>query len=430
MKIPKLRWIIAFLLCLSTMINYLDRQAIAVVSVEIRSEFHLNEQDYSYIVSLFLFAYAIMYAGSGYVVDRLGTRRGFAVFISGWSIAQLLHGFAIGKWSLGTYRFLLGLSEPGAWPAAAKAVSEWFPATQRALAMGIFNAGSSLGSAAAPLTVALITRNYGWRSAFVLTGVVGIAWLALWLVLYQPPHKNRWLRADEYSRLKPLLRPPEEARAATGGVDWRALVRERGCWTLILTRFFTDPVIYFVIFWLPEYLRKERGFNLAEVGRYSWVPFVFGGIGYVLGGWLSGRLMNAGWPLARARKFVMALGAAVMPVAMLAPFVPTAGLAIAATCFITFGHALWVANLQTIPTDLFHGPEIGTVTGFSGSGGAVGGVIANLGTGYIVTHFTYTPIFLLAGLMHPLSAVLTYALLPDRFFRRKGSQHGSAKIGD
>ncbi|HEV2688483.1 MAG TPA: MFS transporter, partial [Bryobacteraceae bacterium] len=150
MKIPKLRWIIAFLLCLSTMINYLDRQAIGVVSVDIRREFSLNEQDYSHILTLFFLAYAIMYAGSGYIVDRLGTRRGFAVFISGWSIAQLLHGFAIGKWSLGTCRFLLGLSEPGAWPAAAKAISEWFPASQRALAMGIFNAGSSLGSALAP----------------------------------------------------------------------------------------------------------------------------------------------------------------------------------------------------------------------------------------------------------------------------------------
>jgi MFS transporter, ACS family, hexuronate transporter len=416
-KIPKLRWGIAFLLCLSTLINYLDRQAIGVVSVDIRREFSLNEQDYSHILTLFFLAYAIMYAGSGYIIDRMGTRRGFAVFISGWSIAQLLHGFAIGKWSLGTCRFLLGLSEPGAWPAAAKAISEWFPASQRALAMGIFNAGSSLGSALAPYTVAIITLHYGWRYAFVFTGLIGILWLGLWLIIYQPPHLNRWLRADEYAKLKPLLPPPEEARPASGErADFRKLLRARGCWTLILTRFFTDPVIFFVIFWLPEYLRKERGFNLAQVGKYSWVPFAFGGVGYVLGGWLSGRLMQAGWTLPRSRKFVMALGAAVMPLAMLAPFVSTAALAIAATCFITFGHGLWVANLQTIPTDIFRGPEIGTVTGFSGSGGAVGGMLASLGTGYIVTHFTYAPVFLMAGLMHPLSAVLTYALLPDRFF--------------
>ena len=419
MKIPKLRWWIAFLLCLSTLINYLDRQAIGVVSVDIRREFSLNEEDYSQILTLFFLAYAIMYAGSGYIVDRLGTRRGFALFISGWSISQLLHGFAVGKWSLASYRFLLGLSEPGAWPAAAKAVSEWFPASQRALGMGIFNAGSALGSALAPVTVAVITLRYGWRSAFVFTGLAGVVWLVIWLLLYEPPDRNRWLHADEYSKLKPLLPSPEEARPASATrVDWRTLVRARGCWTLILTRFFTDPVIYFVIFWLPEYLRKERGFNLAEVGKYSWVPFAFGGIGYVLGGWLSGRLMESGWTLPRARKFVMALGASVMPVAILAPLVPTAALAIAATCFITFGHSLWVANLQTIPTDLFRGPEIGTVTGFSGSGGAVGGMLASLGTGYLVMHFSYAPVFLLAGLMHPLSAVLTYWLLPDRFFTK------------
>jgi ACS family hexuronate transporter-like MFS transporter len=418
MKIPKLRWIIAFLLCLSTTINYLDRQAIGVVSVEIRREFGLNEQDYSYILSFFFFAYAIMYAGSGYIIDRLGTRRGFAVFVTGWSVAQLLHGFAVGRWSLGACRFLLGLSEPGAWPAAAKAVSEWFPASQRALAMGIFNSGTSLGSALAPITVAVITRHYGWRNAFVFTGLIGIGWLVIWLILYNPPHLNRWLHAREYEKLKPLLPPP----ATREPVDWRALLKARACWTLILTRFFTDPVIYFVIFWLPEYLRKERGFDLAMVGRYSWVPFAVGGIGYVFGGWLSGRLMRAGWALPRARKFVMALGAALMPVAMAAPFVPNAGLAIAATCFITLGHALWTANLQTIPTDVFRGPEIGTVTGFSGSGGAIGGMLANLGTGYIVTHFTYAPVFLLAGLMHPLSAVLTYTLLPDHFFiRRSGA---------
>jgi ACS family hexuronate transporter-like MFS transporter len=423
-KIPRLQWVIAFLLCLSTTINYLDRLAIGVVSVDIRHEFALNEQDYAHILTLFFLAYSIMYAGSGYIVDRLGTRKGFAVFVTGWSIAQLLHGFATGKWTLAGYRFLLGLTEPGAWPAAAKAVSEWFPASQRALGMGIFNAGTSLGSLLAPITVAVITLKYGWRNAFVFTGLVGLVWLAAWLFLYQPPHLNRWLRKDEYERLKPFVQPPAEARTAgKERVDWWALLRTRPCWTLVLTRFFTDPVIYFVIFWLPEYLRKERAFDLAMVGKYSWVPFAFGGIGYVTGGWLSGRLMHAGWTLPRARKFVMALGAAVMPLAMLAPFVPTAALAIAATCAITLGHGLWTANLQTIPTDIYRGHEIGTVTGFSGSGGAIGGMFASLGTGYLVTHFTYAPVFLLSGLMHPLSAVLTYLLLPNRFFTQTAKPH-------
>ena len=421
MKIPRLRWIIAALLCLATMVNYLDRQALGIVSVDIRREFALNEIDYSHILFFFLLAYAIMYAGSGYIVDRLGTRRGFAVFIFWWSIAQVLHAFARGMWSLSGARFLLGMSEPGAWPAAAKAVAEWFPPSQRALGMGIFNAGSSVGSALAPFTVAWLTLHYGWRAAFVFTGLVGFVWLAAWLLIYQPPHLSRWLPPQEYELFKHQVTSPADTmpRNARERTDWSKVLRARGCWTLILTRFFTDPVIYFVIFWLPEYLRKERAFDLAMVGRFAAVPFIFGGLGYVFGGWLSGRLMQAGWALPRARKFVMLMGAAMMPVAMLAPFVPTAGLAIAATCFLTTGHALWVANLQTLPADLFRGPEIGTATGFSGSGGAVGGMLAQLGTGYVVTHFSYAPIFLIAGLMHPLSAGLTYWLLPDRLFKEQ-----------
>jgi ACS family hexuronate transporter-like MFS transporter len=409
MKIPHLRWVLAAMLFLATMINYVDRTALSIVSVDVRREFALDERDYSHIVTLFLVAYAIMYAGSGYVIDRLGTKRGFAVFIFGWSLAQMLHATAAGKWSLGACRFLLGLTEPGNWPAAAKAVAEWFPARQRALGIGIFNAGSSIGSAIAPPMVAFITAAYGWRTSFVVTGALGMLWLIAWLILYDPPQKNRWLRPEEMPEIEPAV-------AKTGRPDWKRVIRMRECYSLIIARFFTDPVIYFIIFWLPEYLRRERGFDLAMVGKYAWVPFIFGDIGYMLGGWLSGRLMRAGWTLPRARKFVMLLGACCMPVAIFAPLVPTAWMAIAATCFATFGHAFWVANIQTLPTDLFKGSEMGTATGFSGMGGAIGGILANLGTGYIVSEFSYAPIFLMAGLMHPLSMFIIYKLLPDRYF--------------
>jgi ACS family hexuronate transporter-like MFS transporter len=417
MKIPKLQWVIAGLLFFATMINYADRLALAVVSVDVRREFAMNEEDYSHIVTLFMIAYAIMYAGSGYFVDRLGTRRGFAVFIFGWSMAQMLHAAAIGKWTLGACRFLLGLTEPANWPAAAKAVAEWFPPEKRALGVGIFNAGSSMGSAIAPPMVAWLTLQYGWRAAFLFTGSLGLLWLAGWLILYQPPHLNRWLRKEEYAALKDHVRPPEQTQAvARGALDWRKIISMRACYSLIIARFFTDPVIYFIIFWLPEYLRKERGFDLAMVGKYAWVPFIFGDIGYIMGGWLSGRLMQAGWSLPKARKRVMLLGALFMPAAVLAPMAPTAELAIAATCFMAMGHALWVANLQTLPTDLFKATEVGTASGFTGMGGAIGGVIANLGTGTIVMKFSYAPIWFIAGFMHPLAIAIVYWLLPDRFF--------------
>jgi ACS family hexuronate transporter-like MFS transporter len=246
-------------------------------------------------------------------------------------------------------------------------------------------------------------------------------WLVFWLILYQPPHRNRFLRDGEYAALKDRVRPPEQtAPAARGSVSWRQVLALRGCYTLVIARFFTDPVIYFVIFWLPEYLQKERGFDLAMVGKYAWVPFIFGDIGYLTGGWLSGKLMDRGWPLPRARKRVLVLGALFMPAAIFAPMAPTAFMAIAAICFMGLGHALWISNLLTLPTDLFKANEVGTASGLTGMGGAIGGVLAALGTGYLVSRFSYAPVFWIAGLMHPLACTIVHWLLPDREFEKAG----------
>lgn len=416
MKIPRLQYVIAALLFLATMINYLDRVALGVVSVEIRKEFSLGDQDYGHIVALFLVAYAVMYAGSGMLIDRLGTKRGFAVFIAGWSIAQMMHAAAVGKWSLALCRMGLGLFEPGNWPAAAKAVSEWFPASRRALGVGIFNAGSSLGGALAPPVVGYLTIHHGWRGAFVATGILGLVWLVAWLILYDPPHRNRWLKREEYEALKDQVRPPEET-ASVERAEWRRVIAHPGCWVLILARFFTDPVVYFILFWLPQYLRAERGFDLAMVSQYAWVPFIFGDIGYITGGWLSGKLMDRGWPMAKARKTILILGAVLMPMGILAPMVPSGEMAIAVTCFMAMGHSLWISNLLTIPTDLFKANELGMASGFTGMGGAIGGALANLGTGYLVASAGYSPIFWIAGLMHPLSLGLVFWLLPDRKYK-------------
>ena len=400
-------WIVGTLLFLATAVNYLDRLALPIVSPLIRKEFGLSEQDYGQIVSLFMVAYAIMYAGSGYLVDRWGTKRGFAIFISFWSIAAMLHALATGKWSLAACRILLGLGEPGNWPAAARAVNEWFAPRFRALGIGVFNAGSSLGSALAPPAVAFLTIAFGWRAAFLFTGGAGLVWLVAWLAIYRTPQ----------GVYIPMAGSPR--------ADWRAAIRDPACLVLILVRFFTDPVIYFVIFWLPEYLHKERGFDTAMVGRYAWVPYVFGSAAYFFGGGLSAYLIGRGWSLARSRKSVMLWGACLLPVAIMAPLVPNAGLAIGCVCFVTVGHALWIANLQALPADLFAPGLVGTVSGVSGSGGAIGGALASLGTGWLVQHFSYTPVFLMAGLMHPLSAGLTYWLLPDRRFSSSGAESSS-----
>jgi MFS transporter, ACS family, hexuronate transporter len=391
------RWIIAGLLCLSTMINYVDRQAVAVVQKEINAEFGMTASDYGHVVAMFMFAYAIMYGFSGSIVDRFGAKRGAAFFISLWSLAQMAHAFTVGKWSLAGARFALGLTEPGNWPAAAKAVKEWFPPERRALGIGIFNAGSSLGATIATPLIGSIALAHGWRAAFLVTGSFGFVWLIAWLTLY---------RTGPYVETAAKEEPPKLLET----------LRHRGCWTLIVARFLTDPVLYFMLFWLPPYLRDERGFDLAMVTKFAWIPFVFADIGYLLGGWLSGWLIDRGFPIARARKRVMLIGALCMPPAMLAPVAPEAWMAIAATCFITFGHSMWVSNELTIPTDIFRDRAVGTASGFSGMGGAIGGVLANLGTGYVVQNFSYAPVFVCAGLLHPLAMLVVATQLPDRLF--------------
>ena len=419
--IAKLRWIIAGLLLVVTLINYTDRMTLSVLIGDVSKDLHLSTKDYGQIVSLFFLAYAIMYAISGYVVDRLGTKLGMAFFVCTWSISQLLHGLATGKWSLAGCRFALGLTEPGSFPAATKAIREWFPAEQRALGVGIFNAGSSLGAAVASPVAAFLALKCGWRAAFIFTGALGLIWLVFWWVLYQPPHRNRWLSEKEADELK-AAGVNSQAPAVKERVDWWGVLWSRPCLTLILVRFLTDPVIYFVIVWFPAYLQRERGFDLAMIGKYAWVPYVFGDIGYVFGGWLSGRWMRAGWRLPKSRKMAMTVGATLLPIAVLVPLVPSAGLAIAATSVVVFGHAIWVANLLTLPADIFRQTEVGTATGFSGMGGAIGGALANLATGYIITRFTYLPIFIWAGLMHPISILLVWRLLPARVFEPQAAR--------
>lgn len=412
--IPKLRWVIAGLLLVVTLINYMDRMTISVLVADIERSLHLTDVDYSQIASFFMVAYAVMYAGSGYVVDRLGTRLGMAFFVCLWSVSQILHSVAGGKWSFTACRIGLGLAEPGSFPAATKAVGEWFPAHQRAFAVGIFNAGSSLGAAAAAPVAAFLALNYGWRSAFVFTGALGLVWTILWLILYDAPQRNRWLSKKEAATMD--FPAGAEISAIKQPVNWRGVLTSRPGVMLIVARFLTDPVIYFVIFWLPNYLEKERGFDLAMIGKYAWVPYMFGGVGYLFGGWLAGALLRAGWSVSRARKMTMTLGAAFLPAAIIAPFASSAGMAIAAMCAVVMGHSIWISNLMTLPTDLFAPREVGTAAGFSGMGGAIGGALANWFTGSIIAHFSYRPIFICAGLLHPFAILLVWMFLGERFF--------------
>jgi ACS family hexuronate transporter-like MFS transporter len=415
LAIPKLRWVIAALLLGVTLINYIDRTAISVLVAQIEKSLNLTDADYSQIVSLFLVAYAIMYACSGWVVDKVGTKIGMTLFVCLWSISQMLHGLAGGKWSFAACRIGLGLAEPGSFPAAVKAIGEWFPARQRALGVGIFNVGSSLGAAVAAPLAAFVASQYGWRIVFVFTGALGIVWVIAWLIIYESPRRNRWLSEREAADFREA---PVAAEMPAQKESWWSVVSSRPGLMVILPRFLTDPVIYFVIFWLPAYLEKERGFDLSMIGKHAWIPYVYGGMpGYIIGGLLSNWLIQNGWSISRSRKMAMTIGAAFLPAAILVPFVPSSNLAIAAICLVVFGHAIWISNLMALPTDLFRPGAVATAAGVSGMGGAIAGALANWYTGSIVAHFSYLPIFICAGLLHPLAVLLVWLLLPERYFR-------------
>jgi MFS transporter, ACS family, hexuronate transporter len=246
--IPKLRWFIAGLLLAVTLINYVDRLTVSVLVGEIRQGLNLSETDYAQVISIFLAAYAVMYGVSGYLLDRLGTRTGMAVFVCFWSACQILHGLAVGKWSFAACRFGLGLAEPGSFPAATKAIGEWFPARQRAIGVGIFNTGSVLGAALSAPLVASVAMRLGWRAAFVFTGALGFLWLILWLIFYEAPPRNRWLDPREAAELD-LQNTATETPAAK--LNWLKVLSSRAGIMLVLARFLTDPVIYFLMFWLP-----------------------------------------------------------------------------------------------------------------------------------------------------------------------------------
>jgi len=417
--LTNLRWLVAGLLLVVTLINYVDRMAISVLIKNILGDFHLDENDYGQIVALFMVAYAVMYAGSGYIVDRLGTRVGMAFFVCIWSVCQVLHSLTVGKWSFAACRVGLGLAEPGSFPAATKAIGEWFPARKRAVGVGIFNTGSVIGAAVASPLAAFVALRFGWRAAFVFTGVLGFIWLIAWLVFYQPPQNNRWLAGNESTEPRPAESIAGETINNKKTTDWFGVLASRPGFVLILARFLTDPVIYFVMFWLPAYLEKERGFDLKMIGEYTWIPWAVGGLGYVLGGWFSGKMIHADRKIGRSRKIAMTVGTALLPSAVFAPLVPSAALAIAAMCVVVLGHAIWVTNLMTLPTDLFPPGKVATAAGLSGMGGAIAGALANWFTGSFVTHFSYLPIFIFAGLLHPTAAVLVWWLLPERYFGKE-----------
>lgn len=394
-KLRGLRWYIAGLLCLASGLNYLDRQTLSVLAQTIQDELGLTTMQYSQITSAFLVSYTIMYAVSGRLVDFLGTRRSFLLFVSGWSMANMLHFFARTATQFSVFRFLLGATESGNFPAGVKAVTEWFPLRERALAIGIFNSGTAVGAALAAPMVAFVALHWGWRSAFIAGGALGLVWLGVWTLLYRQPRDHPLLSAEELALIEEGTPPP----AVRPRVSIKRLLATRQAWGCILARVLTDPISYFFIFWTPKFLQQERGFNLAELGLYSWIPFVAAAVGNLAGGAVPAALIRRGWTLNRARKGVMLVASCLMPACcLLITQVASPALAVALISIAMFSHGAW-ANM-TLPAEVFPNHVIGSVSGFAGALGGVAGIATQLAIGWTVQNVSFAPVFAVCSFVH------------------------------
>lgn len=391
--VRSLKWWMAGVLFLATLLNYLDRQVLSITAPVLRSELGMEAVAYSRIVFCFLLAYTVMQAIAGKLVDRLGPKRGLGISMAWWSAATVLHATTSSVLQLGVFRFLLGAGEAGNWPASVKAVRMAFPVEQRAIAIGFFNSGSALGAVVAPPLIAWLTLQYSWRMAFAATGGLGFIWLIPWFLL--APSKT-------------LGHTRQDARSEH---PWRELLKDSSVRGLLLARFFCDSVWWFYVFWFPDYLSRGRGFSLAMIGATAWLPFLSAGLGNLCGGWLSGWLLTQGSARATARKRVMAASAVVMAGGVLVVLVRTATAAIAIVSIITFAYSCWATNVLTLPSDLFPSTAVASVVGLNGTAAGVGGMMSTLAVGWAVEHSSYLPVFAGAAICPLLALAFLWFLV-------------------
>ncbi len=375
----------------ATVINYMDRQTLSVAAPVLREQFHMSNTEYSRVVFAFMLAYTIMNGVSGPLIDRLGTRLGYALSIGWWSAAAVLHAFVRGAVSLGAARFLLGMGEAGNWPGGVKVVAEWFPEQERALASGIFNSGSAVGAILAPPAVAYILLTYGWPAAFVAVGFLGFLWLIFW-----------W----------PVYRTPAGAKAESAApMPVRRLLRSRFVLSLTISKIFMDPVWYFYTFWFPEYLKNARHFDMAAIGKYSWIPFMAAGVGNYAGGWLSGYWLRRGWSVTATRKSGVTFFAALMTAAIPAVLVTDAWLSMALVSVAMLGYTGASANMLSMPADVFPKNAVASIWGLASMGSGFGGMLFTLMTGWAVDHFSYRPVFFGFGVLPLICATILWVFM-------------------
>ncbi|WP_149195862.1 MFS transporter [Luteimonas suaedae] len=400
------RWIIIGLISVATIVNYIDRNALAVMWPEIAGQIGATKEDYALLVTVFMLFYAAGQFGFGRLFDIIGVRLGFTLSVAVWSVSIALHAVASSILSFGVFRAMLGVSEAGAWPGAVKAIAEWFPSRERAFAQGIFNAGASLGSVVSAPLIALLFLSLGWKSTFVVIGVLGFVWLLPWLVIYRcGPDRHPWV--SEAERVL-ILDAPEDAGDAVQPVyapGVRGLMSHRQSWGIVLARFFLDPIWWLFLAWLPIYLAETFGFDIKQIGLFAWVPYVGAMFGSLFGGWLSGRLIARGWSVERARKWSITVGGAIMAPGLLGAVLAVQPVfAVLTIAAVLFGFQVAIGNIQTLPSDVFHGRSVGSLAGIGGMA-AVAGTLVTTWLVPVMTKQSFAPIFILVGTLVPLSLI-------------------------
>lgn len=382
-------------------ISYLDRQTLPVAVSAIAKDIPLSNVQFSTLQSAFLLSYAFMYAGGGMLTDALGTQRGFTVIMIFWSLACASHALAMSFGMLAVSRFLLGMGEGGGFPAATRAVAEWFPTQDRASAMGIINAGTAVGAVIAPPLIAFILGFANWRWIFLISGTLGLLWTAWWRRSYFVPEANTVEVAGQDMLGTHAINP-----------RWTGLLRIREVWGLIVAKFLSDAAWYFYLFWLPKYLYDTRGFDTKAVGTFAWIPYAAAGVGCLAGGWFSSYLVRRQFSLDVARKLTLGMSAAVMPLIILVPHVAVSW-AIAIFSVAYFGQQSWSTLVMVLPTDLLPRSVVGSVAGLVGFGGAMGGIAFGQLVGYLLDHgIGYPIVFTIAGMFHVVAFVIILVAIP------------------
>jgi ACS family hexuronate transporter-like MFS transporter len=401
------RWRICALLFAATTLNYIDRQVLGVLAPDLTQRFGWSEVDYSNIVTAFQAAYAIGLVSAGALIDKLGTRIGYALAICVWSVAAMSHALAGSVLGFAAARFLLGLGEAGNFPAAIKTVAEWFPKRERAFATGLLNSGSNVGAILAPLAVPVVAVTWGWQVAFLFTGVLSAIWLITWLAVYRPPSQHPTLSPAEFAHIQS---DPDEPAVR---LPWMQLLRHRQAWAFVVAKFLTDPVWWFFLFWLPKFLNQEYGLTLTALGPPLIAIYLLADVGSIGGGWIAGRFIKRGWSVNKARKGAMLLCAlSVVPIVFASSVTNLWG-AVALIGLATAGHQGWSANAFTLTSDMFPRYAVASVVGLGGLAGAVGGMLISTFVGFLLQATgSYVPVFIMAGSVYLIALLAVHFLVP------------------